>query len=289
MLILVHVLEVRGGLHDRVVDVGLEVGVQAERLGEATVLGPVRLAAGHERDEVVLHRQRVVLRRERRRRLAGPGEPDDHEHLLAIAGRHHLEPGVEGEPAEVVDLRVPHPEAALLRLAEVVGVQDPGDAVLEIHGDHAVVRVARRLEVRRVDDLHLRLLAVVAGEVELLLHPGDVRVGLLDRQARSCAEGRFVADVAVDHDDVLVAEVVVLYPRDLLELVTGHRLAARAVGDDVRAPGAPRGRPGLHVHVAELGHAALRHLFGEAPEIVRGGVVVDRARFDLQRVLLRQG
>src|SRR5512132_4154178 len=287
VFVLVHVLEVGRRLDDRVVDVGLEVGIEAERLREASVLGPVGLAAGHERDEIVLHGQRVVLRRERRGGLPGAREPDDHEHLLAGGRRDDLQAGVEGQAAEVVDLRVPHPQAALLRLAEVVGVQDAGHAVLEIDRDHAVVRVAGRLEVRRVDLVGRRItknpVAIVAREVELLLHPGDVRVRLLDREARPRPEGRIVADEAVDHDDVLVAEVVVLEPGDLLERLTGHRLSARAFRDHVRAAGAPRRDPGLDVHVAEPRDPALRHRLGEAAELVRGRVVVDRACLDLQR------
>jgi hypothetical protein len=222
---LVHVLQVRARLDDGAVDVGLEVGVQAERFREAPVLGPVRVAAGHERDEVVLHRQGFVLRREGGRRLPGPRQADDHEHLLAGIGGDDLQPRVEGQPTEVEDLLVPHPQTALLRLPEVVGVQDARDPVVQVDGDDAVIGVAGRREVRRVDHVDLGLVAVLPREVELLLHAGDVRVRLLDREAGLRAEGRVVADVAVDDDDLLVAEVLVLHLRDLLELLTGHRLA----------------------------------------------------------------
>jgi hypothetical protein len=51
--------------------------VQPEGLREAAVLGGVNLAAGHQRHEVVLHRRRVVLLGEGRRRLARAGQPDD--------------------------------------------------------------------------------------------------------------------------------------------------------------------------------------------------------------------
>src|SRR3712207_7532645 len=44
------------------------------------------------------------------------------------------------------------PEAALLRLPEVVGVHDAGDARLEIDGDQPLVRVVGHRQVGRVDD-----------------------------------------------------------------------------------------------------------------------------------------
>ena len=201
-VVLVHVLQVRGRLDDRAVDRRLERRVERERLREAPVLGPVRVPAGHQSDEIVLHGLRAVLRRERRRRLAGPRQADDHDDLLAGGGRDHLEAGVQRQPALAVDDVVPHPQAALLRLTEVVGVEDTRDAVLEIDRDQPVVRVARGREVRRVDHLHLGLGAVGALEVELLLHAGDVRVGLLDREARGRAQLGVVADVAVDHDHI---------------------------------------------------------------------------------------
>src|SRR4029079_19068318 len=99
---------------------------------------------------------------ERRRRLAGPGEADDQADALPVLGRDDLAARVERNPASVVDELVPHPQAALLRLPEVVGVEDARHALLEVDGDQAVVRVALGLQVGRVDDrqLALELLAV---------------------------------------------------------------------------------------------------------------------------------
>src|SRR5438094_656587 len=102
---------------------------------------------------------------------------------------------MEGEPPAVVDDRVPHPKPALLRLPEVVGSDDPGDAVLEVDRDDAVVGIAGRGEVRRVDHLDLRLRAI-ALVVELLLHPRDVRVRLLDGEASRGLEALDVPDVS---------------------------------------------------------------------------------------------
>src|SRR5439155_5209643 len=70
------VLEVRVWLGDRAIDGRLVVGVEAEGLGETAVLGRMDTPVGHPRDEVVLYRQRAVLAREGRRRLAGPGKAD---------------------------------------------------------------------------------------------------------------------------------------------------------------------------------------------------------------------
>src|SRR5438270_483605 len=82
----------------------------------------------------------------------------------------------------VEDELVPHAQPALLRLAEVVGVAHARDATIEVDGDDTVVGIALDGQVGRVDDgqLGLEAVRVVDVEVELLLHPGDVRVRLLD-------------------------------------------------------------------------------------------------------------
>src|SRR5918994_3999093 len=72
-------------------------------------------------------------------------------------------------------------------------------------------------------------------------------------------------------------------PGNFQEVPGVNRPAARAFRDHVRAAGAPRRDPSLDVHVAELRDPALRHRLGEAAELVRGRVVVDRACLDLQR------
>ena len=206
------VLEVRVRLRDGAVDRRLVLGVEAEGLGEAAVLGGVDPAVRHPGDEVVLHRLGVVLPREGGRRLAGPGEADDQPTRLPLLGRDDLAAGVQRESAAVVDELVPHPQPALLRLPEVVGVEDPRHAVLEVDGDQSIVGVALGLEVGRVDDGQLRLELLVVGrrEVELLLHTRDVRVGVLDVEPGGGAELGVVADVAVDHDHLLPGDVRVL-------------------------------------------------------------------------------
>ena len=49
---------------------------------------------------------------------------------------------MQREAALVEDDVVPHPQSALLRLAEVVGVKDAGDVVVEVDGDESIVGVA---------------------------------------------------------------------------------------------------------------------------------------------------
>jgi hypothetical protein len=176
---------------------------------------------------------------------------------------------VQRETALLVDDVVPHPQAALLRLAEVVGVQDARHVPVEIHGDETIVRIAEGSETRCIEHLHIRLLIVVAGEVELLLHAGDVRVALLYHEASAGAELGVVPDPAVDLDHVVVGDVLVLSPRDLFEVRSRHRLPAGGTVDDERAAGAPGQDLGLDVHIAELGGPALGHLFREAAELCR--------------------
>jgi hypothetical protein len=53
-------------------------------------------------------------------------------------------------------------------------------------------------------------------KVELLLHPGDVRVRCLDVEPGGRAELGVVADVAVDDDHLLVGDVLVLALRPAL-------------------------------------------------------------------------
>ena len=64
-------------------------------------------------------------------------------------------------------------------------------------------------------------------EVEEVLRAGDVRVARFDHEARRQPECRVVADVAVDHDHVLVADVGLLHLGDLGVLLAGDRLVAR--------------------------------------------------------------
>ena len=273
VLILVDVLEVRGWLHDGTVDRRFEARVQPEGLREAAVLRAVGVAAGHQTHEVVLDRPGAVLRRERRRRLARARQADDHEDLVAVVRGDDLEPGVQGEPALLVDDVVPHPEATLLGLPEVIRMQDAGDVMVEIDRDHTIVRVSGRGQPRRVDDLYLGLATVASLEVELLLHPRDVRVALLHHEAGGRPHLRIVADEAVDHDHVVLGQVLVLEGGDLVVLRTRHGLAAGLPFDDVGAARAPGQDRGLDVEVAELREAGFRHGFGEGPELLWGRVV----------------
>src|SRR5207237_6674884 len=171
---------------------------------------------GIQRDAVVLYRLTVVLPRERRGGLAGAGQPDDQHRLLAAPRRHHLAPRVQRETAALVRQLVPHAQATLLRLAEVVAVEHAGDTGVEIDGDHTVTGKAGCGQVRRVDHRQ-RGREIGPGrlrvEVQPALHARDVRVGRLDVQTRRHAIFGIVADVAVDDEHVLTADVLVLHLR----------------------------------------------------------------------------
>ena len=266
------VLEVRARLRDRAVDGRLVLGIQREGLGEATVLGGVDGAVRHPGDEVVLHRQRAVLAREGRRGLARAREADDHRDALAAVGRDDLAAGVERDPAAVVHELVPHAEDPLLRLAEVVGVEDPVHALLEVDEDEPVVRPARRLELRRVDDrqLGLEALEIVDGEPQLLLHPGDVRVRRLDEEPDGDAELGLRAEPPVEQDHLLLGDVGVLLVRPLLRLLARDGAVDPGVGivrDDERRGRRAREHLGLDVDVPVLRPARGRHPGGELLEL----------------------
>ncbi len=172
------VLQPAAGLGERAVDGGLVARVKAVGLGEAAVLGGEDLAALDQRHDVVLHRQRVVLPRERRGGLAGARQADDQRDLVTLGRRDQLGPGVHRQRALLVAPLHPHAQAAHLRLAEVVDVEHARDPVLQVDGDEPVVGVALRRAVRRVDDGERVLLAPVRvlGVVQLLLHRRDVGV-----------------------------------------------------------------------------------------------------------------
>ena len=175
---------------------------------------------------------------ESRRGLAGAGKADDQRHAILAFDGDDLATGMQGKPATVVDQLVPHPQAALLGLAKVVRVQDAGDVVLEVNRDQAVGWVALGLQARRIHNrqLWLEVLIAIQREVELLLHARDVGVGLFDDQAGRRAELWVVADVAIDHDHLLVFDVVVLDLRPLLALFAGDalvRVRLWRVGNDV--------------------------------------------------------
>ena len=76
-VVLADVLEVRARLGDGAVDRRLVLGAEGVGLGEAAGLGRAHRAVGPPGDEVVLHGQRSVLARERRRGLAGARKADD--------------------------------------------------------------------------------------------------------------------------------------------------------------------------------------------------------------------
>ena len=203
------------------VDGRLEFRVEAEGLGETAVLGGVYLAVRHHCHEIVLHRLGVVLAREGGGCLASPREADSQYHPVAFLGWDHLAAGVEGQPPPVVDELVPHPEAALLGLAEVVGVDDTGDVALEVDRDDALFGVTHHCQVGRIDDgdLRLEVLAGVFRRVEEdLLHAGDVGVVQLDDEASRGPKLWDVADVAVDDEHLLLGDVLVLHLGETLGL-----------------------------------------------------------------------
>src|SRR6185437_11971744 len=108
--------------------------------------------------------------------------------------------------AAAVDDVVPHPQAALLGLTEVVRVEHPGDVVAQVDGDQPVVGVARCGQAGGVDDGGVGgpgngVVVVIGRIVELLLHAGHVGVGGLHDQPGPGSESWVGADVAVhDHD-----------------------------------------------------------------------------------------
>ena len=176
--------------------------VEGERLREAPVLGADHLAAREQTDEVVLDRLRPVLAGEGGGGLAGARQADDQDRPLAGIGRDDLAAGMHGQPTGVEHLRVPHPQAALLRLPEVVGVQDTRHAGLEVDRDEPIVGVARHGEVGGVDHHQLGLPVgrqPIGREVQLLLHAGDVRVRGLDVEAGAGSVLAVIADEAVHH------------------------------------------------------------------------------------------
>ncbi len=148
-------------------------------LGECPRLGPEHSAVGQQRHEVVLRGAAHLGLGKGRGGLARPGEPDDEEHPGTVPQVHHLEPGVEGEPAPAVHLGVPHPDAAHLGVAEVVRVEHPRHPGLEVDRDQPLVQVASGAEVWCVDHGEFGLEPAVRREVEVLLHPGEVGVALL--------------------------------------------------------------------------------------------------------------
>jgi hypothetical protein len=224
-----HVLQVGVRLGGRVVDGRLVPRVQAERLGEAAVLRGVDLAARHERDEVVLGGLAAELGGERRGRLPGAGQADDEHPARAAGDRDDLAPRVQRQAAAVVDDVVPHPQAALLRLTEVVGVEHPGDVGVQVDRDDAVVRVTGGGQVRRVDDRGvglpaIRVVVLARRVVQLLLHPGHVGVGRLHDQPGAGAELRVRPDVAVHDDHVGAGDVGILLGGDAVVFRPGNRL-----------------------------------------------------------------
>src|SRR6185369_11167304 len=68
-------------------------------------------------------------------------EADDQPDALALFRRDDLATRVQRDPAAVVDELVPHPQAALLRLAEVVRVEDARHALLAVDLEQGVTRV----------------------------------------------------------------------------------------------------------------------------------------------------
>src|SRR5439155_13503 len=105
------VLEVRLGLGDGSVDRRLVLGIEAEGLGKAAVLGRHDAAVRHPGDEVVLDRERAVLPGERRRRLARPREADDQADTAPAAGRDDLAARMQRPPAPAWTRPRPPPSA----------------------------------------------------------------------------------------------------------------------------------------------------------------------------------
>ena len=278
-----HVFEVGRGPDDGGMNRRLVTGVETKGLGEAAVLGGDNAAVREQRGEVVLDGQGPVLHGEGGGGLPGAGEADDQHDPVAASRRDHLATSVEREPAQIVDLLVPHPQAALLGLAEVVGVHDPGDPGVQVHDDGPLIRIAGHRQVRRVDDGDLGLRrGALRGVVQHALHAGDVGVALLDNQSRGSNQGAMVADRAVDDQHLLVSDVVVLHVPQPAGLVLGdalRRIALGVVGCDVGVRRASSNRPGLHVVVAELGAPGVGHLGRKLLQLLSTRVVEGLLRF----------
>src|SRR6266540_1916253 len=146
----------------------------------------------------------------------------------------------------------------------------------------SLVGLARHGEVGRVDDGDLRLVRLVVVNrvvVEEAVQPGEVRVRLLDDQAGGGPEGPVVADEPVDHDHVLVTDVLVLDLGDPAALLPADGLAAvplGGVGHDVGRGGGAGQDLRLDVDVAVARLARLRHGVGEGPQLGLAGVQRDR-------------
>jgi hypothetical protein len=197
--------------------------------------------------------------------LPGAREADDEcELLLAVrrrVRRERLRARVHGEAAPLVDEAVPHAQAAHLRLTEVVRAHDAGRPLVEVDEDQALLVVLGDAQARGVDDGELRGPGLVAREVQLVLHGDDVRVALLHVQARTGAERRVGADVALQLDHVLLCDVGVLLRGVGLGLGTGHALLAVVlVGDEEGRRREPGEDAGGVVEVAELGLDDARHV-----------------------------
>src|SRR5262249_36489743 len=151
------VLQVGVGLGGRAVDGRLYPRVKADHVGEAAVGGRAYRRGALKRDDVVRRGFDAALVGDRRGGPACTGQAADEHAAGAAADRDDLAARVQRQAAAVVDDVVPHPQAALFRLTEVVGVEHPGDVAGQVDGDDAVVRVTAGGQVRRVDDRRVRL------------------------------------------------------------------------------------------------------------------------------------
>ena len=125
-----------------------------------------------------------------------------------------LQPACSARPPRLVDDLVPHPQPALLRLTEVVGVEHARDLTLQINSDQAVVRITRRFRFGVLITVSLWLRRQVIRVIEELLHAGHVGVRLFHDQPGRYPELRVVADPAIDDEHVLIGDVCILQRRD---------------------------------------------------------------------------
>ena len=270
------VLQVRVPLRYGAIDGRLVFGVEAERLGEAAVLRAIDLALRHQGDEVVLDGLGIVLPREGGRGLARPTEPHDQDDALLRAHRDDFAAGVHGEPARVVHLLVPHAEPALLRLTEIVGVEHPRDAGLEVDEDCPVAGIAGRREIRCDDHRDFRLLACGGRIVQVPLHARDVGVAGLDDQTGRREEARVVSDDPVEQHHILVADVRVLELGPLAAFLGCYglrRVLMRTIRDDVCTFGAAGVDARLDVVVVVNRAPRIGHPGGELSKLISGRVL----------------
>ncbi len=187
---------------------------------------------------------------------------------------------MEGEAPPPVHLGVPHPDATHLGVAEVVRIEHPGDPCLEVDGHESLVLVSGGGEVGRVDDGQFGLELGPGGEVEMLLHSGEVGVALFHDQPGRHRPIWVVADVPVEDHDLGIGQMSVLGGGDIgirLAGDGGTEMVLGTVGDDHGLVGRAGGHRGEDVEAAEFGQMGVGLLLGKRAQVLDAQALLDRA------------